>query len=112
MINQTMADIIFTAGIISWHSGQLTIRDLPEVFTSVFDARAKWYDIGLVLKIDPGSLDAIEKENPRDFQGCLRALLKTWLRKSQPKPTWGALVKALESPLVGEALLASMISCD
>ena len=78
----------------------------------MFDARAKWCDIGLELKIDPGSLDAIEKENPRDVQGCLREVLKKWLRRSHPKPTQGALMKALESPLVGEGLLASMISCD
>ena len=82
------------------------------MFKSVFDARAKWYDIGLELKMDAGSLDAIEKDNPRDVQDCLRALLRKWLRRSQPKPTWGALVEALESSLIGEELLASKISCD
>ena len=92
---------------VCFTSGQLTISDLPQVFVAVFDARTKWYDIGLVLKIDAGSLDAIEEDNPRDVQNCLRALLKKWLRRGQPKPTWGALREALESPLVDEGQLIS-----
>ena len=78
------------------------MNDLPEVFTSVFDARAKWQDLGLVLKIDAASLDAIEMDNPRNVQGCLRCLLKIWLRRAQPKPSWEALAEALRSPLVDE----------
>ena len=93
--------------IMCFTSGQLTISDLPQVFRAVFDARTKWYDIGLELKIDVGSLDAIEEDNPRDVQDCLRALLKKWLRRAQPKPTWGALREALESPLVDEGQLIS-----
>ena len=94
---------------VCFTSGQLTISDLPQVFRAVFDARTKWYDIGLELKIDVGSLDAIEEDNPRDVQDCLRALLKKWLRRAQPnyKPTWGALMEALESPLVDEGQLIS-----
>ena len=76
------------------------------------DARAKWYEIGLELSIDPGSLDAIEKENPRDLQDCLRALLKKWLRRSQPRATWGALMEALTSPLVDEGHLTSKFPCS
>ena len=88
------------------------ISDLPQVFRAVFDARTKWYDIGLELKIDPASLDAIQEDNPRNAQNCLRDMLKKWLRRSQPKATWRALVEALESPLVDEGLLASMIPRD
>ena len=77
----------------------------------VFDARAKWYYIGLELNIDAASLDAIEKENPRDVQDCLRALLKKWLRRAKPEPTWGALMEALKSPLVDEGHLISKFPC-
>lgn len=82
------------------------------MFRSVFDACAKWYDIGLELKIDAASLDAIEKENSHNVQDCLREVLKKWLRRFQPMPTWGALIEALESPLVDEGLLASQILFD
>ena len=78
------------------------MKDLPEVMRAVFEARAKWCDIGLELKIDPGSLDAIQAENSRSVQDCLRSLLKIWLRRHQPEPTWGALIEALKSPLVNE----------
>ena len=35
----------------------------------------------------------------------LREVLRTWLTTSK-NPTWGALVEALKSPVVGEARLA------
>ena len=82
------------------------------MFRAIFDARTKWYDIGLELKIGAASLDAIQEDNPRNVQNCLRDMLKKWLRRCQPKPTWGALVEALESPLVDEGLLASKFPCD
>lgn len=88
-------------------SGQLAIGDLPQVIRAVYDARVKWYDIGLELKVDAASLDAIQEDNPRNVQNCLRDMLKKWLRRSQPKPTWGALKEALESPLVDEGFLVS-----
>ena len=81
------------------------------MFRAVLDARAKWYDIGLELKIDAASLDAIQEDNPRNVQNCLRDMLKKWLR-SQLNPTWGAIVEALESPLVDEGVLASNIPRD
>ena len=103
---------IFMYITICFISGQLTISDLPKVFRAVYDARAKWYDIGLELNIDAATLDAIENENPRDVQNCLRALLKKWLRRPQPKRTWGALMEALESPLVDEGQLIAKFPRD
>ena len=82
------------------YTGQLKVNDLPQVYRSVFDARTKWYDIGLELGIDAETLNCIEKENPRQLQDCLRNMLKTWLERAHPRPTWEALIEALKSPLV------------
>ena len=90
----------------------VTINDLPQVFRAVFDARTKWYDIGLELNIDAASLDAVQNDNPHNVQNCLRDMLKKWLRRSQPKPTWGALKEALESPLVDEGHLIATFPHD
>ena len=52
------------------------------------DVRAKWYDIGMQLQVNIGTLKAIEKwySDPSD---CLREILTTWL-KSYPLTLHGA----------------------
>ena len=80
--------------------------DLAEVLREVYDARTKWYNIGLELKINPADLDAIRfqyRDNPDE---CFRELLSRWLRQGDPKPTWVVLANALESPTVGFGCLS------
>ena len=38
---------------------QLSVDDLPVIMEELNDARAKWYDIGLQLRLSVGTLDAI-----------------------------------------------------
>ena len=83
----------------------LSIKDLSRVQEAVWDARAKWYNIGLKLDIDPGTLDTI-KGNSDNIDDRFRAMLTTWLKMINPRPTWGALAKALRSPTVGYERLA------
>ena len=73
---------------------------------AAWDARSKWYNIGLELNIDPGTLDTIKRDN--DYcDDQFRALLTTWLKMvTEPKPTWEALAEALRSPTVGYEHLA------
>ena len=68
----------------------------------------KWYNIGLELDIDPGTLSVIEG-NSKDIDNCFQAMLMTWLKTVQPKPTLAALAKALQSPTVGFEHLAEQI---
>jgi hypothetical protein len=84
---------------------KLCIKDLYEVQTAAWDARTKWYNIGLALKIDPGTLDVIEGNN-KDIDKQFRAMLTTWLKMVDPRPTWEALAEALRSPTVGYEHLA------
>ena len=90
-------------------SGQLTLDDLSEVRGALYEASAKWYDIGIELKFSIGTLDTIRKDFPHAAEDCLRALCIRWLKCTEPRPTWAALTKALESPPVGEGHLAQQL---
>ena len=85
--------------------GELNMKDLCEVQRATWDARRQWYNIGLELHIDPGTLDVIEGNN-KDINNCFRAMLTTWLKMVEPKPTWETLAEALRSPPVGFEHLA------
>ena len=86
-------------------AGNLTIDNLGDVLEAVWEARAKWYNIGLKLDTSPGTLDSIKvaNQNPDD---CITAMIKDWLNNGRPKPTWAAVAIALKSPMVGYAQLA------
>ena len=89
-----------------YFAGELTTDDLCHVLKTVWEARSKWYYIGLELGISPGTLNAIKKNNNQDPDDCLTAMLEYWLNNGNPKPSWAQLAKALKSPMVGCAQLA------
>ena len=84
---------------------ELSINDLGMVWETVYEARTKAYEIGLILKVTVDTLDSIKEQysNPSDK---LREVLKTWLRTAS-KPTWQDILDALKSRVVGESRLAS-----
>ena len=88
--------------------GVLTTTDLPIIMEKIWDARAKWYNIGLGLRINPGTLDAIEKNN-RNVDDQFRETLGVWLKTNQPQPTKALLAEALQSRIVGYGYLAEHI---
>ena len=94
--------------LISIPSGQLTLEDLSEVRGALYEARAKWYDIGIELKLSIGTLKTIKEDFPQAAE-CLREICIHWLKRIGPRPSWEALTKALESPPVGEGDLAQQL---
>ena len=92
---------------VLYPSGQLTLEDLSEVRGALYEARAKWYHIGIELELSLGTLDAIQS----DFSAtdCLTEMCSHWLRRIDPRPSWEALTKALENPPVGEGHLAQQL---
>ena len=74
----------------------------------MYDVRTKWYDIGIELKLSTGTLDVIKADF---FQAadCLMEMCIIWLKRIDPRPSWAALTKALESPHVGEGHLAQQL---
>ena len=85
---------------------QLSVDDVQVVREELNDVRAKWYDIGMQLRVSVGTLDAIKTQysGPSD---CLRETLITWLKSYPPHSTWRKVVEALKSSIVGEARLAA-----
>ena len=86
---------------------QLSVDDLQVVREELNDVRAKWYDIGIQLRVNIGTLDAIEKQYLNNPSDCLRETLTTWLKSYPPSPTWSKVVDALSSKTVGETRLAA-----
>ena len=86
---------------------ELSINNLHEVRAAVFNARAKWYDIGLALEVPVTTLDSINGQFD-NHSDKLREMLKVWL-KTATKPAWKDILDALKSPVIGEPTLASKI---
>ena len=58
---------------------------------------AKWYDIGVALRLDPNILDGIQTKNSSDPQACLSSMVTEWLKRNYNverfgEPTWQWLV--------------------
>ena len=87
-------------------SSYLGIDDLKDVQEELIDVSNKWYNIGLQLNLQPGDLDNIKLTEHVDVRSCLCEMLKSWLKRVHPSPTWQLLVKALSSRSVSEADLA------
>jgi hypothetical protein len=86
----------------------VTIDDLQKIQRAAWEVRAKWYNIGLELKIGAGTLDAIERDG-HSVDDQFRIMLSTWLGRDQPRPTLSLLAEALRSPTVREEHLAQQI---
>ena len=77
---------------------------LKELYIRASD---KWEDIGILLGIDPGRLDAIKTAENHSAQSCLREMLKIWLEGVSPPPSWAAIADAIE--LLGDQNLADQL---
>ena len=88
------------------HTAQLSIDDLGDIYEEIFEAHPKWYFIGLRLKLSVNTLDGIEAQYGSDLVKCFCEMLKKWLTRIDPPPTWKALNEALSSQSVDKAQLA------
>ncbi len=79
------------------------------VLNALYEARTKWNSIGLELGMNHSDLAAIKQRNREDPDECFKELLNQWLTRTNPKPTWEAVVRALESQTVGYGQLAERI---
>ena len=102
-------NLSLTLGYTPLLTGDLGIDDLGDVVEAVWEARAKWYNIGLKLRIPPGTLDSIDMTANQNPDKCFTAVIKEWLNNDKPCPTWAAMSKALRSPMVGYGHLAEQL---
>ena len=77
---------------------------LTELYTAV---PQKWEEIGILLGIEPGKLDAVKMAEHHNPNKCLCEMLKLWMRTTSSPHSWLSVVEALDS--VGENALASSL---
>ena len=84
----------------------LSYSDLGTVQEELFSIRTKYYDIGLQLKVDVGTLDCIRRDaHLVDLSDKLREMLKVWLKTAREQK-WQTIVEALNTKSVSEGRLA------
>ena len=67
---------------------------LSKVYTMLKLLACRWYEIGVLLEMEPGRLDTIRTNNPADVEVCLMCMIREWLNRMNPRPTWEKLVEA------------------
>ena len=92
---------------ISIHSS-LTPKHLNFVSNETWDARSRWFYVGLELLLSPSDLEAIKEANNNEPDKCFMDMLKQWLRKGTA--TWKSLIDALKSKKVNHLQLANSIA--
>ena len=93
--NQLRCTSLFTSGV----------DDLYDVKKELNTVSAKWYDIGIALRLDPNILTGIQTKSG-DPSTCLCSVLTEWLKwnykvKKFGEPTWRWVVDAVGDPAGG-----------
>ena len=90
----------------------MKIADLNDVKRALWDARAKWRNIGSCIGVDEGTLDTMKGKD----DDCLNDVLSHWLRgvynpkeKNSKPRTWHTLIEALRDKVVNEEAMANKL---
>ena len=86
----------------------LTNESLDELVLKLRKAKNKWYEIGLLLGLDPESLDKIRSERRNIPKDCLKDMLRSWLNKGNASKK--ALCEALSDQSVRFYNLSKLIA--
>ena len=70
--------------------------DLNTVQDALQSVAQKWYTLGLQLDLSSTTLHAVESERDKEPSYYLNEMLKSWLEREDPKPSWRALIEALK----------------
>ena len=69
---------------------------LPTMLRILLPVSSQWMNIGVMLSLNHGRLNAIETRCRGDPDNCLREMLYEWLQQTSPPPTKSALVEAVK----------------
>ena len=100
---------LLLSGDVEKNPGPLTSGDLKKVLDSLWEARTKWFHIGIQLDMKISHLKVIRNDYHDEADLCFTEMLTDWLKRMNPPPTWEALVDALKSQTVGYEQLADTI---
>ena len=88
----------------------LTKDDLFDIQENLWDARSKWRNVGLAIKIRHPDLEVIDQEN-RDIDAKFQSMILLWLKNGKDC-TWATLCKGLEARSIGLSDLAARIRSE
>ena len=83
----------------------LSLNDVNVIRKEIHAIRGKWQDIALELEMPLKDVDIIASDVKDDKERLLK-VLKWWLTREQPKPTWSVLIESLRSCTIEENTLA------
>ena len=84
----------------------LTLDDYAEVSAALWDARHKWFPIGVRFAVKITDLEAIRNEN--DVEERFHRMVTTWL-KAGKNCNWKHICEALGHPTVGMQHMAEKL---
>lgn len=87
----------------------LHANDLATVYEATIPLQARWHDLGLALRIPSHELDAAAMST-REPKEALKRVLRLWLDRVSPRPTWQALVLAVAGKIVDQGSVAVEIA--
>ena len=87
---------------------QLDIGNFGEVQEAIWEARPKWYNIGVRLKLEVSDLDAIKAESGIDLEEKFNRMINCWLKSIESR-TWATLYEALKHPTVAMPNVADKV---
>jgi hypothetical protein len=70
--------------------------ELKDLLKELYTKASEWFNIGVLLGINTGILDAIKTAENHTPQNCLREMLRIWLNGVSPPPSWAAIADAVE----------------
>ena len=77
---------------------------------TTWEARVKWYDLGLALGFSLVDLEVIMEDHRGSCDDCFMEIMKKWLKGAHLPPTWRALCNTLKVTSVGLGELAEKLS--
>ena len=80
---------------------------LQNLLKELCSTASEWENIGILLGINSSTLDTIKATENSRSQSCLREMLKIWIKRVDPPPSWSAIAEAVE--FVGDEDLASQL---
>ena len=83
----------------------MDIRDLYVIYSKLWEARNKWFSIGLGLNMEVSDLEEIQQTNRDNMEKCFMDMLKKWLRTSL-RPMQSNLITVLRERTIGFNQLA------
>ena len=106
-----MSSCFHNSFICTYNVGDiLRLKDLGQIQHIIWEARTKWMNIGLELKLHPTDLEAIGQKFPNNPDSCFREMLTECLKKSTDKfPTWNDIAVALKKKTVSCEYLANKV---